>query len=584
MQSEAVSIDAPVEGWDAFHSLDDMPPAAAVILDNIIPGAGRVDTRKGYTVFADLGTSAAVETVASLESATLVQLVAASDGGLWEIDGTTVTPVTNAAQGTFTVNKWQYANFRKADESGIMVLCNGTDKAQVYTGNTPGTGGTVVGIDHTGTGPPLWDVATEYQIGDEVQEPLDTYWIATQDSVGETPSGGSAFWDSIPNNFSDDFIGCIAFKGRMYYWRDNDDSFWYTQAGSYQGEFQQFDLGSVVQRGGKLVYITSWTQQDSGDGKDDFIVFVFSTGEVLVYQGDDPEGVGFFEMVGRYLTGEPLSIRGSSKYGSDAIIMTKDGYVSLSSIIQEGRTSDVPQFSRLIHSAVTDRTETRSQLYGWDCELFPKDGLFVFNVPLSGSTFEQHVMNTVTQRWCRFKNINVNCITVHDERLFGGNATGEVHALLEGTSDDGSAIEFACLYAFNYLGNAGVHKHVTAAQVLTTHSRPGDIQLTGYADFDVPDLPPIILPTGIDQGIWSVYPVGYPPWVPPLPADPDQSPIGSSWDEAYWSLQNTPYTTKGWQNVSAFGYAVSLLVRFAKVNETVSWRSTNLRFFYAGSQ
>ena len=55
-QSKAISLDAPVEGWNAFHGLDDMPPTAAIVLDNLIPGTGSVKTREGYVVYADTGT------------------------------------------------------------------------------------------------------------------------------------------------------------------------------------------------------------------------------------------------------------------------------------------------------------------------------------------------------------------------------------------------------------------------------------------------------------------------------------------------------------------------------------------------
>lgn len=521
LKSDAIQMDAPISGWDAFHSLDNMPPTAAVILNNLIPGAGTVDTRKGYYIYIDLGTAKPVETVASMNQQASSSLIAASDGGVWDITDRLV-PVQLAATSTFSSSKWQTENFRKADEDGILVMCNGVDTTQIYDGAA------LTAIDTTGT------------------------------AVGVLPD--------------DVFLGSVTFKGRMYYWREDDNAFYYTQAGSYQGEFQKFDLGSFAQLGGKLLYIMTWTQQDSGDGRDDFLVFVFNTGEILVYQGDDPETTGYFEMVGRYFTGEPLSVRGHTNYGADAILMTKDGYVALSTIIQEGRTSDVPQFSRLIHRAITDRTRNGSHLYGWDVELYAREGLFVFNVPLSDQTFEQHVMNTVTQRWCRFKGLEVNCLEVHDEQLFGGDNMGNVYGLLEGTSDNGNPIDFDCLYAFQFLGVPGHYKHLTAAQVFTTHSRPEEIQLSGYADYQVPVLTPIPYPEALDAAIWSVN--------PPSPA----SPLGSYWDEEYWSTEGTQYTTKGWQNVSAYGYAVSLLVRFAKVNESVTWRSTNIRYHVAGAQ
>mgnify|MGYP000742819322 CR=1 FL=1 len=546
LQSKTVSIDACTEGWYASYSLDNMPANAAIVLDNLIPGMGQVESRGGWLEYGDLGTDAPVETVCSFRSLTYTQLVAASAGGLWYVEDGPVTQfgtkaaVVNqiAPPGTYLRDKWQTANFTKLDEEGVLIMCNGEDLVQIYNG---------------------------------VGAPNDIVITGTDPSLSLTP----------------DFIGVCVFKGRAYYWKETDNAFYYTQAGSYQGEFQKFDLGGVTTKGGSIKFITDWTQQDAGGGKDDLLVIMFDTGEILLYQGDDPESTGFFEIVGKYSTGEPLSIRGYSQYGSDSIIMTQDGYVNLASVIQQGRTSDVSQFSRLIYNAVAERAETRGHLYGWECTLFPRQGLFIFNVPLSIETFEQHVMNTVTQKWCRFKDLNVNCWAVHDEQLYAGAQDGKVHWMLETTSDNGNSILFTALPAFNYFGNQGIHKHIVAANVISTYSQPENIEITGYSDFNLPPaLPDLNVPPRYTPSTWALYPATYPPWNPPLPGPPypDQSVVGSYWDEDYWSAETTPFTTQGWQSVSAFGYAVTVLIRFAEGSDPVIWRATNIRYYEAGAQ
>jgi hypothetical protein len=519
-QSQAAAIDAPIDGWDAYSSLDAMPPSAAIVLDNWIPGAGSCSTRKGNILYCDLGTGLPVETIAGLQDAALSKLIAASDGGVWDItDGLAITPI--AATGTYQNDRWQTENFRKATENGILIMCNGQDVAQIYNGAS------------------LTDISTA---GTDVALSLTA-----------------------------DFIGCLSFKGRVYYWKDNDNAFYFTQAGSYQGVFKKFDLGSFA-RGGKLVFAMSWTQQDAGLGSDDFLVFVLSTGEVLIYQGDDPESAGYFEQIGRYQTAEPLSIRGYCNYGSDAIIMTKDGYVALSTIVQQGRVSDVSAFSRLIHNAINNRTKGSISSFGWDVVNYQKDGLMIFNVPVDYITYEQHVMNTVTQKWCRFKGWDTPCMKVHNEALYAGTLDGNVVSLLVSASDRGEPIQFTALTAFNYMGDPGTKKHLTAAQVLSTMARPGEIQIQGYADYEVPDIVPILIPSSYVSSSWAINP----------PSPP--SVEGSYWDQDYWSSEGAYITTKGWQNVSAYGYAVALLIRMAKVNESIIWRSTGLRFHMTGAQ
>jgi len=250
-------------------------------------------------------------------------------------------------------------------------------------------------------------------------------------------------------------------------------------------------------------------------------------------------------------------------------------------VIQEGTTSDVPQFSRLIHGAVTERTKSRGQLYGWEANLLPGQGLLIFNVPLSDSTIEQHVQNTVTGKWCRFKDLNVNCMCVHDSRLYGGAQDGTVYQMLESTSDNGTAIQYAALPAFNYLGNPGLQKHICAVQIVSTYQNPADISVEGYADFRTPiQLSPVIPVPRYEPSQWSVYPNGYEPTPPGFVP----SPLGSFWDTEYWSAEGQPFTTLGWQNVSAFGFAVTVAVRFAEASNPVTWRSTNIRFYTAGAQ
>jgi hypothetical protein len=134
---------------------------------------------------------------------------------------------------------------------------------------------------------------------------------------------------------------------------------------------------------------------------------------------------------------------------------------------------------------------------------------------------------------------------------------------MESTSDEGKPIYFTALPAFNYYGQNGVNKILSAVQIISTHSSPEFIDLRGYSDFNYPSILPQIPVTDFeDVATWDV----------------------SMWDEDFWAKGESPFTTSGWQNVSAFGYAISVVVRFAKLNESVRWRSTGIRYNIAGAQ
>ena len=151
---QAISLDAPVEGWNAFDSLDNMPPTAAVILNNFIPGPGRVDTRLGHIIYEDLGTGEPVDTLASYNTDETSELIACSNGGVWKLDDAEVE-VQAFAIGEihpelfYDNSQWQTENFQKADEDGVLIFSNGVDVTQVYNGTT------MIDIVLTGTEPAL---------------------------------------------------------------------------------------------------------------------------------------------------------------------------------------------------------------------------------------------------------------------------------------------------------------------------------------------------------------------------------------------------------------------------------------------
>ena len=518
-QSTVISLDAPVGGWDAYNSIDNMPPTNAVLLDNLIPSTGRVTSRLGQEEYCDIGTGTPVETLASFQAPLEDRLFAATNNEIWDITDPAL-PVVSTQPAPITSDRWQTHNFEGTDPSGLtarLIWCNGVDDARTFK---------------QGGG---WEV------------------LADTNGVGV------------------DFEGGVSYKGRMYYWKARRNRFWYATEGAFQGDLQEFNLGSFNTQGGHIEYITTWTQMDAGDGRDDFIVFVFNTGEVLVYQGDSPTVGQYWEIVGRYKMSEPLGPRSNVSFGTDRILMTKDGYQSLSTITQQGRIGDQNQFGRQIYGAVASKARAFSTLFGWEATHWPRGGLVLFNVPLSEDSFEQHVLNLVTMRWCRFTGYETATMVVHRERLYGSTRDGRVLELMVGTSDEGEAIQCKCIMAYNDFGNLGYNKHLTAAELLTTIQRAQNIIIDGLDRYSIPFLPDVQSDEDFKRlGKWAD---------PPVPGVD-----GSPWNRDFWARQGAVPTTSGWQNVSAFGNAVSLAVRFAVVNEIADWRSTSVRIHFSGAQ
>lgn len=367
------------------------------------------------------------------------------------------------------------------------------------------------------------------------------------------------------------FIWVLNFKGRAFYGEKNSQNVWYCNAGAFQGAFHRLSFANFTQRGGTLVYGITWTR-DSGDGVDDYCAFVFSTGEVLIYQGDDPSDSLRWSMVGRYQIGAPLGVRSHIRYASTEVLLTDDGFVGLDEAIQNARTEIVNTFGGKIVRAAKEAAKKYRPNFGWQAIYYPAGNLFLANIPIASNQFEQYVKNTNTGMWCRFKSWPARCLAIFGDRLYFGTKDGRI--VLADTrpsdgyrktfSDDDSAIEYDALPAYQRFGSPGLKTQLSAARVVTNVFDPRALSLNAFADYRVKPLPPVQDPQEFAQGQWNVSP----------------------WNEDAWASENNDpasmYAHPSFRPVSAFGFAIALSVRYRSSVQNVSWFSTTFVYKQAG--
>lgn len=500
--TRAVAVPAPVGGWNARDSLDDMEASDAVTMINMIPRSGAVESRKGCISYCDLGRSILPSGIKTLIPYQNSSLLAAYDTFIYDVtDPGTPVALTHAS---FSENAWQYSSFQDK-----IILTNGADVAVSYNGTA------------------LTDLVLTGHPG--------TWW------------------------------GCNTFKGRMFYWDKDARSFWYTEAGGYQGIVTEFDMSTQLRTGGTLTMMLTYTL-DAGDGVDDLAVFLFSTGETLVFQGDDPGNALRWASNGRFQIGEPLSIRGHQKVGGTEIILTKDGWVDLAAALKNGRYSEESVYSNKIIRAAKDTARDYGALFGWECLLYPAGNLFIVNVPRSefkeanesGSLWaieaEQHVRNTSTGSWCRFTGWEATTFCVWKDKLYFASG-GTIFLADAGSIDNGGPIQTECIPAFNYLGQKGRRKQITACSHVTNFQNPEFLVKDGMADFDTSFYNSVPLTSYAGAAKWNV----------------------SKWNVAKWVLGSNRLqnTTEGWADVAATGYAVTVSLRANVYGTPFIWYGTN---------
>lgn len=448
--SQIVSIKAGIGGLNGRDALSAMDPTDAVILDNWDVIGGGLRPRTGYTSWSiDVGSGTApVEFLRQWSGGASRKLIAGCDGELW--DCSDIGAATSLQDG-FGSNRWNAAMF-----GGVLTLVNGIDGPQKYDGSV------ISAVTWTGSGLTATNLANV----------------------------------------------CV-YRSRLYFVETGTLNCWYGGTGAIQGALDKFDLGQIVAYGGTLLAILTWTR-DTGTGSQEFLVFVTSEGEILVYGGPDPAD-DTFTITNRFKVGSPLSDRSFVKVGGDQIIMTVDDWSPLSALLAAGFQMQQSALSNKISQIQGDTATLYAGNFGWEAVHYPNGSRIIFNVPVFAATKQiQYVFNTVNGTWSSWSGINASCFAIYKDHLFWGSNDGRVYRGDDGNSDNGATIISDIQMAFSDLGYPGVYK--TNCMVRPVFQADAAVSFSMIANVDYSVNPPTsaISTQGASVTLWD--PVSWDAW------------------------------------------------------------------------
>ena len=487
--SNAISRPAPVGGLNALESLANMSPDHAIILDNWFPKESEVEIRNGSSNHAT--GSGTYETIMSYDDGANKQLLVASSAGIYDVTVAGDPPITLSTANTD--GQFQHVNF--ANSGGhFMPMVNGVDDYRYYNGSAIVVGG-ITGV--TGS----------------------------------------------------DLINVMAHKRRLFFVIKNTLKFAYLPVNSITGAASTFDLGPLCNYGGKLMAIGSWSI-DAGDGMDDVIAFITSNGEVIVYQGTDPATASDWSLVGVYKIGSPIGYRCMMDFGGDLIVVTIDGDVSLAKALIASRTSNDPALSKNIQPLLKRDIAAYSGYFGWKGVLYPKGNMLLFNVPKSGGTAIQYVMNTTTKAWCTFSGWNMTDMTIHDDKLYFVDGATVVLADT-GEDDDGTPVTADALSAFDYFGSSSTRKDFSMIRPAISSVQRITPAISVNVDFKIkaPTQTPAF--SGSDGSPWDTSP----------------------WDTSPWGGDSS--VTTDWISANTTGHSGAIRMKISRNAGKVSWIATD---------
>jgi len=395
------STPAPTLGWVTNKNISQMAPNEALVLDNIVPRANTVDLINGFTEHATGLGSGAVETLMAWNGPSSKKLLAAANNNIY--NATSAGAASSLASG-YTNNRWQWVNFETAGGNFVLAV-NGADAPINYNGTAISTSPAITGVTAA------------------------------------------------------DLIHVNVFKNRLFFVEKDSLSFWYLPISSIGGVAQEFKLGQWCSRGGYLMAMGTWTR-DGGNGMDDLAVFLTSEGEALVYQRSDPGSSSDWSLIGVFEVGEPIGRRCMFSYANDLVVITQQGFIPLSRVLSLGESAaSTVALSEQITPTVSAATKAYSGNFGWEAVSYPRDGLAIFNVPLSeNAEIEQYVVNTENGAWCRFKGLNATSWAISDQNAYFGTIDGRIMLFDNGNDFDGDFITSEMQTSFMYFDTPQVKR------------------------------------------------------------------------------------------------------------------------------
>jgi len=501
-RSQTVSVAAPIGGWNARDALGAMEPMDAVTLTNFWPGTNAVILRNGYTKYAT-GITGVVQSLFAYSSGTSNKLFAVAVDSIYDV---TAGGAVGAADVSGLTNaKWQYVNITTPGGSYLMCV-NGADKLRTYDGSA-------------------W-----HKDGDGA--PYDITGVDTANCANIT-----------------------LFKNRVWLVENGSLKAWYLPINSIGGAATALDMTSLVQLGGYIMAGMTWTL-DAGYGVDDYLAFITSNGEVVVWRLTDPTTPSGISMIGIWQLGAPIGRRCWIKYGGDLLLITQDGVMPMSGSLQSSRLDPRVSITNKIQYAVSQAVSSYGANFGWSLLYYPKENQLILNVPIATGQEQQYVMNTITKSWCNFTGWSANCWEIwKDDPYFGGD--GYVALAWQGTVDDTFNINGFALQSFQNYGSATQKQCKMIRYHLLSNGTPaifGNVNV----DYNLSDQSAQLSFSASTYGLWD----------------------SGLWDFAYWGSDLAPIAD--WQGTTGIGYSFAPTLNTATQGIQLQWVATDLVFEAGG--
>lgn len=481
---------APTKGWVPNQNPAMGAPLTAALMDNWFPEMTGCRVRAGSTLHATIGDS--VETLFSYRAGLQV-FFAADEENIYDITTPAdpeVPPVPDVSGQTS--GYYSAVPFTTAGGSFLYAL-NGTDDPQLFDGST-------------------W---------------IPINGVSVPPITGVTSSDLSQGW---------------VYRNRLFFVEAGTMNVWYPAVGALGGALDNITMQGIYRRGGAVLFGATWSL-DSGDGIDDKAVIVSTEGEVAVFEGSNPSGTTAAEwnLVGVYDCAKPLGKNAWQRVGGDLLILTEEGVVPLTAIIQKDPAAlALSAVSRPIEPEWRREALNRRAL-PWEMVKWTERNMGVVNVPAVSATDDPYcyVVNLESGAWARYTGWDTRCIHVFNENGYFGTNDGQIYLMESGGKDGDDPYECVLINHFDALGADGAYKSVQQIRASFIADRAFNPFLSASTDYEQQVT---TSPSSIEEFTADVWDVGL-------------------WDVMLWDASGAQIPISKWDSVGRSGFSIAWQVQ-----------------------
>jgi hypothetical protein len=514
-QTHAITtVGPPTRGLNTIGDFATMEATDAVELDNMIPTELGLTVRGGWREYATgLSSGDTIKTIMAFNSApsssqtpplAASTLFAATDRGIWNVEGGGDLSAKAAAivlSNATDAGHMSFVQFTAGGGKQYLVACSETDGAFYYDGLTwkkfaaSGTAGPGV---VTGVDPAL-------------------------------------------------FAQVVVWKYRLGFVKRGSAEVWWLPPNALGGVAEGFDFGPSLRNGGMVLAAINWTM-DAGDGIDDRLVILGSSGDLAVYEGTDPTDPSFFSQVGVWFVGQPpVGRRCFTSTGGNIYILTQFGVVPVAQLMSGGldtvllADTDLLKQLRKIQEALNVDFRTLLNTPGWALLDIPQ--LALLHIARPSVSVSEHIQYAFQQHalaWSRIVDMPGYSFGRRLGEVYSGTTDGRVLRVFTGYSDgqklDGTGdyeIRSRVTPAFSYFDNPAVRKRALMIRLQFLAKANPNYSVRMNADFELSPIGGVTVGRGSVGSLWDV----------------------GLWDQAVWAGGKT--ASGEWRTVRGMGYSLA---------------------------